>query len=77
MSRANAAPLESQQTQHQHDIAPPIDDKAYSNRIEDVEIDEKGLRDNVNDSDAAKYLDHTVVITPEENKRLKRMIDRR
>jgi hypothetical protein len=71
---ANAAPLDSQPRQH---AAAPLDDKAYNNRIEDIEADEKGLRDNVNDSEAAKYLDHTVIISPQENKRLKRMIDLR
>ena len=61
------------QPQPAHDL----DRKAFEDRIEDADIDEKGLRDNVNDNEAAEYVDHTLVIDEAESKKLKRMIDRR
>jgi hypothetical protein len=70
MSRA--APT-SQLTHHTLDVNAKADD----NRIEDVELDDKHIIDKVNDSEAAPYVDHTIVIDAAENKRLKRMIDRR
>ncbi|WVQ66271.1 uncharacterized protein L199_004450 [Kwoniella botswanensis] len=56
------------------DPATWIDSKGQDEQIEDLK---HVTIDNVNDSEAAPYLDHTIIIDERENKRLKRMIDRR
>lgn len=66
------APTQNQPVRYENDI----DTKAFDDRVEDAEF-AKGLKDRINDQEAALYADHTVVIDEAENKRLKRMIDRR
>ncbi|WWC69813.1 uncharacterized protein I206_103756 [Kwoniella pini CBS 10737] len=51
-----------------------IDDKGHEDQIEDIK---NAPVEKVADTEAAPYVDHTLVIDEKENKRLKRMIDRR
>ncbi|WWD20485.1 hypothetical protein CI109_104961 [Kwoniella shandongensis] len=53
------------------------DEKGHDAFIEDVELNKKDLVEQVEDNEAAPYIDHTIVIDEAENKRLKRMIDLR
>ncbi|OCF36980.1 hypothetical protein I316_01578 [Kwoniella heveanensis BCC8398] len=51
-----------------------VDSKPQDDHVEDIK---NVAVDNINDSEAAPYVDHTIIIDEAENKRLKRMIDRR